>query len=540
MNSHLIRRKIGRIHLLMLLTINIMLTGCAGIVPYKRLYQGAPKPLNQVAILTHRNLYLRDVFISKVDGRSATLGGLFELTPGPHTICAGFMSGKQRSRGCSNVEFTAEAGHVYEIYHVPYTHREAWYPAIWDITNELDYPEKKESAKKIDAVLKKNRGSGFVFKKAYTPPIKGKLVGFGEDVKSIINGKFKKKVIVEYPFNRYKPFFVAEGDDGNVYHLEISKTTGKVINVFGTRQTVGNWKTANVAFQPIDSELAYVKFDSSDWGNRSGMYRQVHKEISPGSFKLIKDTHYARLNDYHVASLLDVESYEGLPEELIRALVLAKNANTDILIRDPLINVQLKKKYALNSMEYRFAVQELAIKLGQEAVRKSHEFAGTLLQNSPYYNNVSAIIKIAKRHLAKSEREDKAMKFVPPIQTNSVFLRFYESPQNLTPHGKRAFIQRFPKSKTRLVAWELSLTLPKQKEDLHYDIYSVFKRPDGTVLTRQLLPSRCKAGWTNVLHTNGWGWTSPGNWPIGTYTIEIHIGGKNIINGQFEIFNDKK
>ncbi|MBU3914011.1 hypothetical protein KKA14_00580, partial [bacterium] len=486
MKKHTLQIMTHAWRLLAFYVIGIALVGCAGTVGYKKLYNGPHKPLNEIALLTHQNPYMQTVLIYKIDGQTTLFSGLVELTPGLHIICAGFASGNQRSKGCSDIKFTAEAGHVYEIYHVPYTHKESWYPAILDITNDLDYPEKKELAKKIDDILKKHRGSDAVFDKAWSPPASEKLVGFGESVKSVIIGKYKKEVSIEYTFDRYKPYLVVEGDDGNYYHVEISTTTGKIVTIFGTRQSVGDWKIAHAAYQPFGSDLAYVYFDSNDWGNQGGTPRLVFKETSPNTFELVKKTYYARFNDYNVNSLLNAEDYEGLPDDAIRAMVMVRNANSDILLKDPLITVQLKREYVLNSMEYRFSVQELAINLGRESIRKAREVASGIPQNSIGYKKIEALINTGEEQLAKSIREDTALKFVPPLNPDATRLKFFESSSTLTDYQKRTYLPRFPRSKTRLVAWELSREIPKQTSYIQYEIYSVWKRPNGSIFTRQL------------------------------------------------------
>jgi len=111
-------------------SVFVLLHGCASIVGYERLYAGPPKPLSQIAILTHPNPYSQRLLIFKIDGQKAFLPGVAELSPGRHTVTTTFTVSKGSTRisskRASDIEFTAQAGHVYTIYPAIYTHQDRW------------------------------------------------------------------------------------------------------------------------------------------------------------------------------------------------------------------------------------------------------------------------------------------------------------------------------------------------------------------------------------------------------------------------------
>ena len=140
-----------------------LLSGCASIAGYERMYTGEPQPLSRIALLTHPDPYGQIVLIFEVDGQEAFLAGVTELSPGKHTVTAGLAtSGGYSSTIVSQkqvtIAFTAEAGHVYTIYPLLHTHQPRWQPAIWDITAELVAPQHRDLVAKMDAILQKNRG----------------------------------------------------------------------------------------------------------------------------------------------------------------------------------------------------------------------------------------------------------------------------------------------------------------------------------------------------------------------------------------------
>lgn len=272
----------------------IFLCGCASIVGYTKLYSDPEKPLSEIAILTQPNPYLQEIVILKIDNNDAQFAGLTELLPGQHKVTALYYdSDGGRSRmpytryykaGTASLQFHADAGHVYEIFPVLHTHDNGWYLSIWDVTDELNRPEKQKLSQRIDEILKKNRISNALIS-ANNQQIAGKtmekLPGFGEKIKARIIGMKGKQVDVEYAFDRYNPFILVEGSDGADYHLKISQLNGSVEEVLGIRV----FAHGDAAFQPINSDTAYV------YNSYSGKIEDImrtYKEMPDGSYNRIK------------------------------------------------------------------------------------------------------------------------------------------------------------------------------------------------------------------------------------------------------------
>lgn len=288
--------RLGRIytkfisHYIAIIGIIFIICSCAATASYTKFYEGPERPLADIAILTEPNPYLRELIIAKIDDRDVPFAGLTELLPGRHKITAiyhtftQYYGSKVTTTGTASVEFHAQGGHVYEMYPVLHTHDNRWYIGIWDVTDELQRPEKQGLSQKVEEILRKNRtNSTFIsINKKIPGDAMGKLPGFGEKMKAQITGMKGKQVDVEYTFTRYKPFILVKGSDEKEYHLKISHLNGSVENVLGTKVVVGDFKAQYTAFQPINSDLAYV------FSTQPREPELIYKEMPDGSYTRIK------------------------------------------------------------------------------------------------------------------------------------------------------------------------------------------------------------------------------------------------------------
>ncbi len=262
-----------------------------------KMYQGPLKPRDEIAVMVKDES--QDTYVIEFDGRKdqeTFLGIVYEMLPGPHVLCVTLYQStgytKTTSEGCVELEFIAESGHTYELYAVEHTHKNKWYPAVWDITDELKCAQKKSVAEKIESMLANSReesgdpGAGeMVVAPKKTPPCRvgeGDLPGSGEELAASIDGRGEKKVAVEYDFERYQPFVRADGDDGETYHLALSPLTGEVEKVLGTTAVMGNFMSGKrFGFQPLGSDMAYVTHPEQ------GM-TSVYREVAQGKYELVK------------------------------------------------------------------------------------------------------------------------------------------------------------------------------------------------------------------------------------------------------------
>ena len=70
---------------------------------------------------------------------------------------------------------------------------------------------------------------------------------------------------------------------------------------------------------------------------------------------------------------------------------------------------------------------------------------------------------------------------------------------------------------------------------LDFKIDAVYYGPDGKVFANQSIDSYIDPTWQDSYHTTGWGWDSPGNYPLGTYRVDVSIDGQLVGSGSFSI-----
>jgi len=124
---------------------------------------------------------------------------------------------------------------------------------------------------------------------------------------------------------------------------------------------------------------------------------------------------------------------------------------------------------------------------------------------------------------------------VPVIQGKVTSLKFFESPFNAPPVNERIFTNRFVRTNTRYINWNVFFEYPAPGRRVDFEIEAVWYRPDGTVLTRQRTPTYAEPNWTNSNCNNGWGSEIAGNYPAGIYRVELYVDGSQIAKGYFEI-----
>ena len=385
--------------------------GCAAISSYHRFYTGTERPLSEIAILTERNPYLRELIILKVDGKEAPFSGLTELLPGHHKVSVIYYSSSSgyKTTGHAAFEFNALAGHVYEMFPVFHTHNAGWYVGLWDVTGELHATEKQELAQKIDKILNKNRTTPTSLSSIIKNTSSGKTVklpGFGEKIKAQITGMKGKQVNVDYEFDRYKPYIIVKADDGLNYHVQLSQKDGSIIKVFGIKVWIKNVITGGEnAFQPIGSDLAYTYFSDKNigWMPSNGIFA-VHKEISSEKYETIKRAYSVSYGKQFFTALLDVSFIEGLNKHARRAMVYAVNADLKELNKNTGVVNTLRRNYTVGSKKYEMHLKELAFKLAKEAVRIAEKLPVVYPENTPEHKKVMSILAFSQQKLKECQQ----------------------------------------------------------------------------------------------------------------------------------------
>ena len=130
---------------------------------------------------------------------------------------------------------------------------------------------------------------------------------------------------------------------------------------------------------------------------------------------------------------------------------------------------------------------------------------------------------------------DKKIYDIPSLRANVAEVNFFEGGYEAVPYDQRIYGVRFPKSSTRAIWWELNLEHPDPGRRINFAVEAVFYRENGTILTRQTNNTAIQPTWTTSYHSLGWGWKEAGNWPTGTYRVELFVDGQQIASGTFEI-----
>jgi tetratricopeptide (TPR) repeat protein len=115
-------------------------------------------------------------------------------------------------------------------------------------------------------------------------------------------------------------------------------------------------------------------------------------------------------------------------------------------------------------------------------------------------------------------------------------LRFFEGGYSPPPLEQRVYSNRFDKSKTRYVNWELKLEFPAPGRRVSFPIEQFWYRADGSLVTRQTWQASIEPNWTWSYHNHGYGRNNPDNWGAGPYRVDLYVEGQKLASGSFEIY----
>jgi probable HAF family extracellular repeat protein len=125
--------------------------------------------------------------------------------------------------------------------------------------------------------------------------------------------------------------------------------------------------------------------------------------------------------------------------------------------------------------------------------------------------------------------------YIPSLQARVTAFRFFESAYHAMPPEQRVYEQRFVRTTSRFIHWELRLEHPAPGRRLPFTIEQFWYRPDGRLFSRQRLPRFLAADWIGSEHHHSYGWPEPGRWPVGLYRVDIYIADTKVASGSFEI-----
>lgn len=99
---------------------------------------------------------------------------------------------------------------------------------------------------------------------------------------------------------------------------------------------------------------------------------------------------------------------------------------------------------------------------------------------------------------------------------------------------------RFLKSSSRYIYWHFQLEHSQIKSPIHFSVDAVYKKSNGEDFGTSRLELQINADGIKSFFYAGLGWKDPGNWPAGSYTLDILINGEKLTGGTFEIYIDEK
>ena len=125
--------------------------------------------------------------------------------------------------------------------------------------------------------------------------------------------------------------------------------------------------------------------------------------------------------------------------------------------------------------------------------------------------------------------------YIPSLQARVTAFRFFESAYHAMPPEQRVYNQRFVRTTSRFIHWELRLEHPAPGRRLPFTIEQFWYHADGRLFSRQRLPRVLDADWIRSEHHHSYGWNEPGRWLAGAYHVEVYIAGTKVASGSFEI-----
>jgi hypothetical protein len=506
--------------------------GCSTMSSYRRVYEGPSKSLKEVAILGF-SYNSEPIYIDGKEMHETVV----EFTPGSHSICAAFWDIEDRSStDCASITYQFLAGHVYELRVILHTHSDTWVPGIWDVTAELKYSDKQWFLEKIVSVLEKNRGTPLDAPWMPTEIIKDKLPGHGEIKKADYVDRHGRTVTLEYRYYKYKPFIVADGSDGNRYHLEISQSNGQLIKVLGKQVVLGDFfKGKTSIYQPTGSEFAYQMKSFVSYSVQTE--DAIYKEVEPYTFKLIKDTYIAVYDDNAYTFLIDPADVEGMPKSAVDAVVLMHNAIPPTLYQK-LSSEKIDPRSPSQSdspISQLYCAYEMAASLSREASRLAAIAVSECAPGTAQFDKAKDIENETRAHANQCRVIWERANTIPNIQSLSTGVRFFEGPQEILPYEQRRYSNQFSQRTTRFIAWELGIQIQPPGRSMEYMVFALWKDANDKIVAIQTRDVQVEPDWTNIWNAHSYGWEVPGSWPPGSYRVELYIGQKQISTGQFNI-----
>ena len=125
--------------------------------------------------------------------------------------------------------------------------------------------------------------------------------------------------------------------------------------------------------------------------------------------------------------------------------------------------------------------------------------------------------------------------YIPSLDAQVTDLLFFESGYDAPPADERVYASSFGKATSRYINWELHLDHPAPGRRIDFQFHVIYLRADGSVFAEPDSDTYMEADWEGSVYYRGWGWSEAGEWPAGTYDVEVWVEGDLVTTGSFTI-----
>ena len=132
-----------------------------------------------------------------------------------------------------------------------------------------------------------------------------------------------------------------------------------------------------------------------------------------------------------------------------------------------------------------------------------------------------------------SESTEAQLGKIASIGATVTALRFYESGDDPIDADNLDYRTRFTAETARYIYWELIFEFPELAQKRSIDLSAIYYWPDGTVMSEMVRKAELEAGWDWSMQGYGWGWPEAGNWPPGSYHVEVYADKQQVAAGRF-------
>ncbi|MCP4213770.1 MAG: protein kinase [bacterium] len=140
---------------------------------------------------------------------------------------------------------------------------------------------------------------------------------------------------------------------------------------------------------------------------------------------------------------------------------------------------------------------------------------------------------------AKAKIEQLKIKLLREIKDKLGFqyIRFFNAGLKKPAMGERLYETRFEHGKSRFIYSEIAYTNKLFRVvDSSVKLTLVYTNSSGSLNHESKGSANLERASENGLYCRGMGWSTPGKWPAGTYTVTVLADGRKIGSGSFEIY----